>query len=96
VLLDDSLSAVDSHTSQSLVQDCFLRGPMAKKTRILITHALHVLDKVDYIYVMDEGSIVEHGTFAVCQALLVLCLPYSALAYFLSRSCADQDPFSPS
>jgi ATP-binding cassette, subfamily C (CFTR/MRP), member 1 len=39
---------------------------MAKKTRILITHALHVLDKVDYVYVMDEGKIVEQGTFAVC------------------------------
>jgi ABC-type transport system involved in cytochrome bd biosynthesis fused ATPase/permease subunit len=65
--MDDCLSAVDAHTSHALVQDCFLGGPMASKTRILITHALHVLDKVDYVYVMDKGKIVEHGTPAVCN-----------------------------
>ena len=39
---------------------------MANRTRILVTHALHVLDKTDYIYVMpvtvDEDIIVEKAT----------------------------------
>jgi ATP-binding cassette subfamily C (CFTR/MRP) protein 1 len=64
-VMDDCLSAVDAHTSQTLVQGCFLSGPMALKTRILITHTLHVLDKVDYVYVMEKGKIAEHGTPAV-------------------------------
>lgn len=66
VLLDDCLSAVDAHTGQSLLDNCLLNGPLRDRTRILVTHALYVLDKVDYIYVMDEGRIIEHGTFAVC------------------------------
>lgn len=64
VLLDDCLSAVDAHTGKALMQECLLSGPLSGKTRVLVTHALHVLDKVDYIYVMDEGRIVEEGTFA--------------------------------
>jgi ATP-binding cassette subfamily C (CFTR/MRP) protein 1 len=63
--MDDCLSAVDAHTSQALINDCFLSGPMAGKTRILITHALHVLDKADYIYVIDKGRIAEEGTYLV-------------------------------
>ena len=65
VLLDDSLSAVDAYVGKKILEDCILNGPLAGKTRILVTHALHVLDKTDYIYVMDNGSIVEEGTFDV-------------------------------
>ena len=65
VLMDDSLSAVDSYVGKKLLENCLLRGPLASKTRVLVTHALHVLDRTDYIYVMDEGKIVEQGTFAV-------------------------------
>ncbi|PIL27466.1 ATP-binding cassette transporter [Ganoderma sinense ZZ0214-1] len=63
VLMDDSLSAVDSHVGKKLLDNCLLRGPLADKTRVLVTHALHVLDKTDYIYVMDEGAIAEQGTY---------------------------------
>ncbi len=37
--------------------------------RILVTHALHILDKTDYIYVIDDGKIVEEGTYHVCFEL---------------------------
>ncbi|KAI0635122.1 multidrug resistance-associated ABC transporter [Trametes polyzona] len=63
VLMDDSLSAVDAYVGRTLLERCLLSGPLADKTRVLVTHALHVLDKADYIYVMDEGVIVEQGTF---------------------------------
>ncbi|OBZ78499.1 Canalicular multispecific organic anion transporter 1 [Grifola frondosa] len=63
VIMDDSLSAVDAYVGKTILDSCLLSGPLAGKTRILVTHALHVLDKTDYIYVMDEGVIVEQGAF---------------------------------
>ncbi|KAF5310093.1 hypothetical protein D9619_010353 [Psilocybe cf. subviscida] len=63
VLLDDPLSAVDAYVGKSILDNCLLSGPLANKTRILVTHALHVIDKTDYIYVMDNGIIVEQGTY---------------------------------
>ncbi|TFK50066.1 multidrug resistance-associated ABC transporter [Heliocybe sulcata] len=63
VLLDDSLSAVDAWVGKSILENCLINGPLANTTRVLVTHALHVLDKTDYIYVMDDGVIREQGTF---------------------------------
>ncbi|KAF8915697.1 multidrug resistance-associated ABC transporter [Mucidula mucida] len=64
VLLDDPLSAVDAYVGKSILENCLLNGPLASRTRILVTHALHVLDKADYIYVVDDGQIKEQGTYA--------------------------------
>ena len=76
VLMDDSLSAVDSHVGKKLLDNCLLNGPLADKTRILVTHALHVLDRTDYIYVLDEGKIVEQGTFTVSIYIYDCCSRY--------------------
>lgn len=65
VLMDDSLSAVDAYVGKNILENCLLSGPLSDKTRVLVTHSLHVLDKTDYIYVMENGSIVEQGTFQV-------------------------------
>lgn len=65
VLLDDPLSAVDAYVGKAILENCILNGPFADRTRILVTHALHVLDKADYIYVMDDGTITEEGTYNV-------------------------------
>ena len=64
-MLDDSLSAVDAYVGKAILEHCLLNGPLADRTRILVTHALHVLDKTDYIYVMDDGVITEEGTYVV-------------------------------
>lgn len=64
ILMDDSLSAVDAYVGKRILENCLLSGPLADKTRVLVTHSLHVLDKTDCIYVMDNGSIVESGTYA--------------------------------
>ncbi|KAF9527181.1 ATP-dependent bile acid permease [Crepidotus variabilis] len=64
VLLDDPLSAVDSYVGKSILDNCLLDGPLASRTRILVTHALHVLDKADHIYVMDNGKIIEDGSYS--------------------------------
>ncbi|KAJ4474268.1 multidrug resistance-associated ABC transporter [Lentinula aciculospora] len=68
VLLDDPLSAVDSYVGKSILTNCFLSGPLADRTRILVTHALHVLDKTDYIFVVDQGEIKERGTFQMLMS----------------------------
>jgi ATP-binding cassette subfamily C (CFTR/MRP) protein 1 len=47
------------------MEECLLSGPLANRTRVLVTHALHILGKVDYIYVMDKGVITEEGTYEV-------------------------------
>ena len=65
VILDDPLSAVDAYVGWAILEECLLTGPLANRTRILVTHALHVLDKLDYIYVMENGKIAEQGTYEV-------------------------------
>lgn len=80
--MDDSLSAVDAYVGKSILENCLLTGPLADKTRVLVTHALHVLDKTDYIYVMDNGVIAEQGTYQVHKSLSVH--PYCYLTMHLS------------
>ncbi|KAG5635613.1 hypothetical protein H0H81_010631 [Sphagnurus paluster] len=63
VLLDDPLSAVDAFVGKAILEECLLAGPLSNHTRILVTHALHVLDKTDYIYVMEHGVVTEQGTY---------------------------------
>ncbi|ORX63493.1 hypothetical protein BCR32DRAFT_330852 [Anaeromyces robustus] len=62
ILMDDPLSAVDAHVSRALFDNCIL-GALANKTRILVTHHLHVLPRVDYIIVMKNGRIEEQGEY---------------------------------
>ncbi|KYN37378.1 hypothetical protein ALC56_08282 [Trachymyrmex septentrionalis] len=67
-LLDDPLSAVDSHVSRRLVDKCIF-GYLKGKTRILVTHQLQYLQLADQIIVMNNGSIEQKGTFDQLQAL---------------------------
>jgi len=41
-----------------------LQNNLFGKTRILVTHALHFLPQVDYVYVVSDGRIAEQGTYA--------------------------------
>jgi hypothetical protein len=63
----DPLSALDAHVGKAVFQNIF-RDRSSKKTRILVTHALHFLPHVDYIYVMTDGRFTEHGTYADLMA----------------------------
>jgi ATP-binding cassette, subfamily B, multidrug efflux pump len=60
VVLDDSLSAVDSSTEQTILQ--YLNGELSDKTTIIITHRVYGLLSFDKIIVLDEGRIVAQGT----------------------------------
>ena len=63
VLLDDPLSAVDAGVSKHIVEQCLLSGPLANKTRVLVTHHLDVLPQADHIILLQNGRIVEQGTY---------------------------------
>ncbi|CAG7825609.1 unnamed protein product, partial [Allacma fusca] len=63
-LLDDPLSAVDSHVGKHLFEQVIgPKGILRKKTRVLVTHGLTYLPQVDCILVMKNGEISEVGTF---------------------------------
>lgn len=62
ILLDDCLSAVDVDTESQLVRD-LIDGSWKNHTRILVTHRLSVLERVDRVLFMENGRIVEQGAF---------------------------------
>jgi ABC-type multidrug transport system fused ATPase/permease subunit len=61
-IFDDPLSALDAHVGKAVFQNV-LQNSLAGKTRILVTHALHFLPQVDYIYVIADGRVAEQGTY---------------------------------
>ncbi|KAJ6635336.1 ATP-binding cassette sub-family C member 4 [Pseudolycoriella hygida] len=66
-LLDDPLSAVDSHVGKHLFDEVI--GPkgclaMRNATRLLVTHQVHFLKEADLIVIMEHGKIVRQGTYA--------------------------------
>ncbi len=60
LILDDCTSALDSRTETALWDR--LHKVLPDMTAILITHRSDTLERVDKVYVLDEGSIVESGS----------------------------------
>lgn len=58
-LLDDPLSAVDTHVGKHLFEECINRY-LSGKTRILVTHQLQYLKKADHIVVLDDVSAYKY------------------------------------
>ncbi|CAG5127097.1 unnamed protein product, partial [Candidula unifasciata] len=63
-LLDDPLSAVDSHVGKHIFNKVVSNsGMLRRKTRILVTHGVHWLPQVDKIVVLIDGRISEIGSY---------------------------------
>lgn len=60
LILDDSLSAVDTDTEEKILSH--LQEEMEQKTSILIAHRISTIKDCDKIVVLDEGAILEEGT----------------------------------
>lgn len=60
LILDEATSSLDAE-SEALVQEA-LDELMKNRTTIIIAHRLSTIRKVDRIYVLKEGEIVEEGT----------------------------------
>ncbi|MGN0401620.1 MAG: ABC transporter ATP-binding protein [Acetatifactor sp.] len=60
LILDDSLSAVDTGTEEQILENILhlRRG----KTTIVIAHRISTLQKADHIAVLTEGELTEYGT----------------------------------
>ena len=59
VLLDDALSAVDTHTEAEILHS--LRTALAGRTALIASHRISAIRDASWIVVLDEGRIVEQG-----------------------------------
>ena len=59
LILDDSLSSVDTQTEERILSR--LRGIMAGRTTILISHRTSTVQEADQIVVLRDGQIIERG-----------------------------------
>jgi ATP-binding cassette subfamily B protein len=62
VLLDDALSAVDTHTEAEILRG--LRGALAGRTAVIASHRVSAVRDANHVIVLDEGRVVERGTHA--------------------------------
>ena len=60
LILDDSVSAVDTKTEKTILEN--LRATRAGKTTILIAHRISTIEKMDKILFIDNGHLVDVGT----------------------------------
>ncbi len=62
LILDDTLSAVDTETERRILRQ--LRRHYGKRTVVIVSHRISAVQEADLILVLDEGRIVERGTHA--------------------------------
>ncbi|XP_066908740.1 multidrug resistance-associated protein 1 isoform X2 [Halyomorpha halys] len=63
-LLDDPLSAVDSHVGKHIFENVIgPDGVLGNKTRLLVAHSITFLPKTDMIVVLKDGSVSEVGSY---------------------------------
>jgi len=60
LILDDSLSAVDTHTENEILKH--LKEEMKDKTTFIVSHRISSVKNADQIIVVEDGQIMEFGT----------------------------------
>ena len=66
-LLDEPFSALDGPTYRQILDN--LKETLANKTLIIITHKLGVAQRMDLIYLMQEGAVIEKGSHQELMSL---------------------------
>ncbi|KAH0537387.1 hypothetical protein FGG08_005829 [Glutinoglossum americanum] len=62
LILDDCLSAVDSHTGKWIFNKCILGPLMYNRTCVLVTHNIALcIPRAQHVIVLDNGRIVSQG-----------------------------------
>jgi ATP-binding cassette, subfamily B, multidrug efflux pump len=59
LILDDALSAVDTHTEAAILQG--LREVLGQRTGVVVSHRVSAVMAADLILVLDDGRVVERG-----------------------------------
>lgn len=60
LILDDSLSAVDTYTEEQILSN--LRDVRKERTTLIVSHRVSTIRDADLICVIDDGRIIERGT----------------------------------
>ncbi len=60
LILDDSLSAVDTYTEEKILNN--LREMRTGRTTLIVAHRVSTIKDADRIFVLDGGRIIERGT----------------------------------
>jgi ATP-binding cassette subfamily B protein len=66
VLLDDALSAVDTHTEAEILRA--LREALAGRTALIASHRISAIRDASWIIVLEKGAVVEQGRHADLMA----------------------------
>lgn len=65
ILLDDPLSAVDEHVQHHIIEEVLgPNGLLQSKTKVLATNTLNALEHADMIYLLQDKTVAESGSFA--------------------------------
>lgn len=67
VLLDDALSAVDTHTEAEILRA--LREALAGRTALIASHRISAIREASWIIVLEKGVVVEQGRHAELMSL---------------------------
>ncbi|MBR4231926.1 MAG: ABC transporter ATP-binding protein [Oscillospiraceae bacterium] len=62
LILDDSLSAVDTDTEETILEN--LKKIRAGKTTIIIAHRVSTVQNADNVLVLEDGRVAQYGSYA--------------------------------
>ena len=60
LILDDSLSALDTETEHNVIKN--LKKEIKDITKIIVSHRISTIEKCDLILVFNSGKVIEYGT----------------------------------
>jgi subfamily B ATP-binding cassette protein MsbA len=61
LILDEATSALDTESEQEIQKS--IDGLKGKMTVVIIAHRLSTIKNADYIYVLDQGEVIEEGSY---------------------------------
>ena len=86
LILDDSLSAVDSNTEKTIIEN--IKKTREGKTNIIVAHRISAVRHADKIVVLDNGKILDFGTH---DELLEKCPWYKQLDEYQNKEVEDDE-----